>query len=157
MLLLPAQALHYLMPIIGRRATAAELPHPVVSLKTKAHSLPVIAAGARPRAVQGLERWVIYTAASALTSVKKRQLCRGDKPRMKFKVNDVSLHVIVEGDEQAPPVLLLHGFPDSSKLWSGQVSYTGHSLQFHLRSNASIIQPQYDLMHLSLICKLGCL
>lgn len=76
MLLLPAQALHYSMPIIARRATAAELPRSVVSLKSKPDIPPVIAAGARPRAVQGLERWVIYTAASALTSVNSRQLAR---------------------------------------------------------------------------------
>ena len=40
---------------------------------------------------------------------------------MKLKVNGVTLNVVVEGDVQAPPVLLLHGFPDSSKLWNGQV------------------------------------
>ena len=40
---------------------------------------------------------------------------------MKLKVNGVTLNVLVEGDDQAPPVLLLHGFPDSSKLWTGQV------------------------------------
>ena len=41
--------------------------------------------------------------------------------RMKVKVNDITLNVLLEGDEQAPPVLLLHGFPDSSKMWTGQV------------------------------------
>ncbi len=40
---------------------------------------------------------------------------------MKLKVNDITLNVLVEGDDKAPPVLLLHGFPDSSKLWTGQV------------------------------------
>ena len=44
---------------------------------------------------------------------------------MKLSVNDVTLNVVVEGDERAPPVLLLHGFPDSSKLWSGQVRVGG--------------------------------
>ena len=61
---------------------------------------------------------------------------------MKVKVNDVNLHVLVEGDEQAPPVLLLHGFPDSSKLWSGQVSYTRHPLQLPLEAMPGTIQPQ---------------
>lgn len=40
---------------------------------------------------------------------------------MKVKVNGITLNVVLEGDEKAPPVLLLHGFPDSSKLWAGQV------------------------------------
>ena len=35
---------------------------------------------------------------------------------MKFSINDVTLSVVVEGDERAPAVLLLHGFPDSSKI-----------------------------------------
>jgi pimeloyl-ACP methyl ester carboxylesterase len=38
---------------------------------------------------------------------------------MKIRGNDVTLNVQVEGD--GPAVLLLHGFPDSSRLWRNQV------------------------------------
>jgi pimeloyl-ACP methyl ester carboxylesterase len=38
---------------------------------------------------------------------------------MKVSGNDVSLNVRVEGD--GPAVLLLHGFPDSSRLWRNQI------------------------------------
>lgn len=38
---------------------------------------------------------------------------------MQIIVNDLSFHVLVEGE--GPPVLLLHGFPDSSALWRHQI------------------------------------
>ena len=37
----------------------------------------------------------------------------------RIEVNGVYLHVIDEG--QGDPVLLLHGFPDSSQLWRHQI------------------------------------
>lgn len=40
---------------------------------------------------------------------------------MNIDVNGVGLNVNIEGDEQAMPVVLLHGFPDSSRLWRHQV------------------------------------
>ena len=38
---------------------------------------------------------------------------------MRIEANGLSFHVQVEGE--GPPVLLLHGFPDSSKLWRNQL------------------------------------
>ena len=38
---------------------------------------------------------------------------------MDLTVNGVTLHVVDEG--QGSPVLLLHGFPDSSALWRRQL------------------------------------
>lgn len=38
---------------------------------------------------------------------------------MKTTVNGITLNVVVEGD--GDPVLLLHGFPDSSRLWRNQI------------------------------------
>ncbi|MGH8885748.1 MAG: alpha/beta fold hydrolase [Egibacteraceae bacterium] len=38
---------------------------------------------------------------------------------MRIEINGLSFHVIDEG--QGPPVLLLHGFPDSSHLWRQQI------------------------------------
>ena len=37
----------------------------------------------------------------------------------RIRVTDVELHVVDEGS--GPPVLLLHGFPDSSHLWRNQI------------------------------------
>jgi pimeloyl-ACP methyl ester carboxylesterase len=36
--------------------------------------------------------------------------------------NGIRLHVVDEGDQGAPAVLLLHGFPDSSRLWRHQIA-----------------------------------
>ena len=38
---------------------------------------------------------------------------------MTVSVNGLSFHVVDEGS--GPPVLLLHGFPDSSALWRHQI------------------------------------
>ena len=54
---------------------------------------------------------------------------------MKFRVNDVTLSVVMEGDERAPPVLLLHGFPDSSKLWSGQARIRHYMIEEGMMRN----------------------
>ena len=40
---------------------------------------------------------------------------------MKVDSNGVSLDVQVEGDADGTPVVLLHGFPDSKRLWTKQV------------------------------------
>ncbi len=36
-------------------------------------------------------------------------------------VNGLTFHVVDQGDPQAPAVLMLHGFPDSSNLWRHQI------------------------------------
>src|SRR5438105_14088970 len=38
----------------------------------------------------------------------------------RIEANGISYHLIDEGD-QGPAVLLLHGFPDTSSLWRGQI------------------------------------
>jgi pimeloyl-ACP methyl ester carboxylesterase len=40
---------------------------------------------------------------------------------MRVDSSGVSLHVEITGPDSGPPVVLLHGFPDSSRLWSNQV------------------------------------
>lgn len=42
-------------------------------------------------------------------------------PDMRFAVNGITVAAKVEGNPAAPCIVLLHGFPDSSKLWNGQV------------------------------------
>jgi pimeloyl-ACP methyl ester carboxylesterase len=43
-------------------------------------------------------------------------------PAQVYVVDKLKLNVIVEGS--GSPVVLLHGFPDSSKLWQPQVLHT---------------------------------
>ncbi len=40
---------------------------------------------------------------------------------MRIEVNGIGLEVAVEGPEGGQPVVLLHGFPDSGRLWRNQV------------------------------------
>jgi pimeloyl-ACP methyl ester carboxylesterase len=40
---------------------------------------------------------------------------------MRIRGDGIELEVSVEGDAGAPPVLLVHGFPDSARLWRHQV------------------------------------
>jgi len=42
-------------------------------------------------------------------------------PGRRIPVNGIQLHVVDEGPRTGPPVLLLHGFPDSSSLWRHQI------------------------------------
>jgi len=42
-------------------------------------------------------------------------------PGKRIAVNGIQLHVVDEGRRDGPPVLLLHGFPDSSSLWRHQL------------------------------------
>ncbi|CAL8463393.1 g2927 [Coccomyxa elongata] len=42
-------------------------------------------------------------------------------PDMRFAVNGITVAAKVEGNPAAPCIVLLHGFPDSSKLWNAQV------------------------------------
>ena len=44
-------------------------------------------------------------------------------PEMKVHANGIDFNVLVEGREDGLPVLLLHGFPDSLKLWRHLVPY----------------------------------
>jgi pimeloyl-ACP methyl ester carboxylesterase len=41
--------------------------------------------------------------------------------QMRIPTNDVTLEVAVDGDDSAPAVFLLHGFPDTHALWRHQV------------------------------------
>jgi pimeloyl-ACP methyl ester carboxylesterase len=51
-----------------------------------------------------------------------QQVLRGAGMRKStYRVNGISLSAVVEGPQAAPTVLLLHGFPDSSRLWHAQV------------------------------------
>ncbi|WP_375484944.1 alpha/beta fold hydrolase [uncultured Jatrophihabitans sp.] len=42
-------------------------------------------------------------------------------PTSSHDVNGITLSVTLEGPDEGPPVLLLHGFPDSARLWRHQV------------------------------------
>lgn len=42
-------------------------------------------------------------------------------PKSRIETNGITLSVSVEGPEDGRPVLLLHGFPDSSNIWRHQV------------------------------------
>jgi pimeloyl-ACP methyl ester carboxylesterase len=42
-------------------------------------------------------------------------------PGTRIAVNGIQLHVVDEGPRSGPPVLLLHGFPDSAYLWRHQI------------------------------------
>eukprot|EP00884_Botryococcus_braunii_P020820 jgi/Botrbrau1/7421/Bobra.0112s0020.1 len=41
---------------------------------------------------------------------------------MRIQANGLNFNVWVDGAPVAPPVLLLHGWPDSSQIWTGQVA-----------------------------------
>lgn len=57
-------------------------------------------------------------------------------PDMRFAVNGITVAAKVEGNPAAPCVVLLHGFPDSSKLWNAQV--WGDAYHFDLMRPASV-------------------
>src|SRR5262252_622595 len=42
-------------------------------------------------------------------------------PGTRIAVNGIHVHVVDQGPRTGPPVLLLHGFPDSSYLWRHQI------------------------------------
>ena len=41
---------------------------------------------------------------------------------MRVRSGDVGIEVAVEGPEDGRPVLLLHGWPDSNRLWRNQLT-----------------------------------
>lgn len=46
----------------------------------------------------------------------------------KIKVNNINLNVVIEGNGR--PVILLHGFPDSSRIWRNQIKFlTDHGFR----------------------------
>ncbi|KUG24626.1 alpha/beta hydrolase fold [hydrocarbon metagenome] len=46
----------------------------------------------------------------------------------KISVNNINLNVFIEG--KGRPVILLHGFPDSARVWRNQITFlTGHGFQ----------------------------
>jgi pimeloyl-ACP methyl ester carboxylesterase len=57
--------------------------------------------------------WFIHAALAG------SPLMDGPWEHVQVQAGNLSMHVLVAGPEDAPPVLLLHGFPDSSHGWRG--------------------------------------
>jgi pimeloyl-ACP methyl ester carboxylesterase len=57
--------------------------------------------------------WLISTALAG------SPVMDGPWEHRQIQAGELSMHVLVAGDAHAPPVLLLHGFPDSSHGWRG--------------------------------------